>query len=57
MLIYDVFGMIPRPSEKDGYDVHERYQIILKGDSQGIDGDTYYGYLPDIYNRVIHNFN
>lgn len=57
MLIYDVFDMIPPPTEQDGPDVHERYQIISRGSSQGIDGDEYYGYLPDLYDRVIHNFN
>lgn len=56
MCIYDVFDIIPPPTEQDGSDVHERYQIISKGNSQGIDGDKYYGYLPDLYDRVIHNF-
>ena len=56
MLIYDVFGMIPPPTEQDGPDVHERYQIISRGSSQGIDGDEYYGYLPDLYDRVKLNF-
>ncbi|WP_341328150.1 TylF/MycF/NovP-related O-methyltransferase [Methylotuvimicrobium sp. KM2] len=56
MQIYDVFGMIPPPSERDGPDVHERYNIITKGQSKGIDGDEYYGYLPDLYDQVVRNF-
>jgi asparagine synthase (glutamine-hydrolysing) len=56
LIIYDVFGMIPPPSEHDGSDVHERYQTISRGESKGIAGDEYYGYLPDLYQRVVHNF-
>jgi len=54
--IYDVFGMIPPPSEKDGPDVKKRYQIITSGKSKGIDGNKYYGYEDDLYNKVISNF-
>lgn len=56
LVIHDVFGMIPPPTERDGSDVHERYQTIACGDSKGIGGDEYYGYLPDLYERVKHNF-
>jgi len=54
--IYDVFEMIPPPSDKDDDDVHERYKIILSGESKGIDGDNYYGYMINLYHKVINNF-
>jgi O-methyltransferase len=53
---YDVFGMIPPPSERDGADSHERYQRIESGESHGIGGDPYYGYLDDLYERVVARF-
>jgi asparagine synthase (glutamine-hydrolysing) len=53
---YDVFEMIPPPSDKDDDRSKERYEIIKSGKSEGIDGDTYYGYLPNLYERVIDNF-
>ena len=28
---YDVFGMIPPPSEADGADIHARYQTVVQG--------------------------
>lgn len=56
MAIYDVFEMIPPPSEKDGSDVHERYKIIASGKSQGIEVDDYYGYISNLYEKVIDNF-
>ena len=31
MKVYDVFGMIPPPGERDGADVHERYEKIAGG--------------------------
>lgn len=49
---YDVFGMIPPPTDKDPLEVHERYQTIVSGQSQGINGDDYYGYRPDLYEHV-----
>jgi hypothetical protein len=36
--VYDVFGMIPPPSEKDGSDVIKRYDIIKNGKTKGIEG-------------------
>lgn len=56
MHIYDVFGMIPPPGEKDGQDVHERYAKIARGDSKGINGNKYYGYEDDLYNKVLRSF-
>jgi len=54
--VYDVFGMIPEPSEKDGVDVHERYKVIREGKSTGIGGDEYYGYQEDLLEKVRNNF-
>jgi O-methyltransferase len=54
---YDVFGMIPPPtSEKDDEKSRARYETIRTGQSRGIGGDPYYGYVEDLYERVIGNF-
>ncbi len=52
LLLHDVFGQIPPPGEQDGADVHERYQVIADGRSEGIDGQTYYGYRGDLVGEV-----
>jgi asparagine synthase (glutamine-hydrolysing) len=54
--VYDVFGMIPPPSEQDGTDVHNRYNVIKNVGSQGIRGNRYYGYEENLYEKVIDNF-
>lgn len=56
LYVYDVFDMIPVPSEHDDADVHERYREIESGTARGIGGDTYYGYMHDLYDRVRSNF-
>ena len=56
LLVYDVFGMIPPPGERDGQDVHDRYRTIESGKARGLGGDDYYGYMPDLYERVRGNF-
>lgn len=53
---YDVFGMIPPPSEQDEVDSHDRYASIEAGESQGIGGDEYYGYQENLYEVVVGNF-
>jgi O-methyltransferase len=53
---YDVFGMIPPPGEHDPAESHERYEVIAAGRSEGIAGDDYYGYVPDLYERVAESF-
>jgi predicted O-methyltransferase YrrM len=50
--VYDVFDMIPPPSENDTEDVHHRYKVIKSGQSEGIGGNRYYGYQNDLYNTV-----
>lgn len=54
--IYDVFDMIPPPSEKDGNDVQKRYDDIIGGSSKGINGKEYYGYQDNLYEKVIDTF-
>jgi len=44
LYVYDVFEIIPPPTNKDDTDVHERYRIIKDGQAQGIGGKKYYGY-------------
>lgn len=53
---YDVFGMIPPPSEKDDRDVHERYLTIASGKSVGLGEQLYYGYENNLYEKVLRNF-
>jgi asparagine synthase (glutamine-hydrolysing) len=53
---FDVFGMIPPPSDADGADVAERYKIISAGRSAGIGGDPYYGYVDNLHEVVTGNF-
>jgi asparagine synthase (glutamine-hydrolysing) len=55
--VYDVFGMIPPPGEKDGADVHRRYDDIRAGRSSGINGATYYGYQEDLLQTVTATFH
>lgn len=54
--VYDVFGMIPPPSDVDGDDVRTRYAEIRAGSSAGLGGDTYYGYITDLETVVRANF-
>lgn len=53
---FDVFGMIPPPGEIDGSRVKERYAIIESGQSHGIGGDQYYGYVENLYDVVSRTF-
>jgi hypothetical protein len=53
--VYDVFGMIPPPTHHDTQDVHDRYRTIVQGQSTGIGGDRYYGYVEDLYEVVKAN--
>ncbi len=53
---YDIFGMIPAPSERDDQHAHDRYKVIQEGRSRGIGSSRYYGYIDDLYERVIANF-
>jgi O-methyltransferase len=55
--VYDVFGMIPPPTDQDGADVHERYAKITSGGARGPGGQTYYGYRDDLYTEVTESFS
>jgi asparagine synthase (glutamine-hydrolysing) len=57
LLVYDVFGLIPPPSDKDGADVHERYAEIASGRSAGLRGKPYYGYARELLGQVKDNFS
>lgn len=56
LFVYDVFGIIPPPSMRDGQDVYKRYEVILNKNSVGLGGNTYYGYEEDLYNKVLQSF-
>jgi hypothetical protein len=56
MKVYDVFGMIPPPTEQDGADVHERYRTITEGKARGVGGEVYYGYRDDLKDEVADSF-
>ena len=56
MRVYDVFGLIPPPSDKDGRDVRERYAAIEAGRARGVGGDTYYGYRDGLRGEVADSF-
>jgi hypothetical protein len=56
LVVYDVFGQIPPPTEADGKDVHERYATIARGEAKGMAGDEYYGYQEDLLGKVTAAF-
>lgn len=53
--IYDAFGMIPPPSDRDDADVHIRYEEIKSGRSKGLGDNTYYGYVENLKAVVAAN--
>ena len=55
--VYDVFEMIPPPTEEDDEDVHKRYEIIKSGKAKGLGGKAYYGYRDDLYEAVEQAFS
>tara|TARA_B100001094_G_scaffold171254_1_gene165600 strand:+ start:1056 stop:2417 length:1362 start_codon:yes stop_codon:yes gene_type:complete len=46
--LYDVFGQIPPPTDKDGDKALNRYKII----EQKKESSDYYGYHPDLINSI-----
>ncbi len=56
MRVYDVFGMIPPPTERDGEDVQLRYQDIADGKAAGRGDEIYYGYRDDLEGEVRDSF-
>ena len=53
---YDVFGLIPAPSERDDQKSLARYEVIASGKSEGLGGDIYYGYKNDLLDAVASRF-
>ncbi len=53
--LYDAFGLIPPPSEKDEADVHMRYEEIKSGKSKGLGKHLYYGYVENLQAVVTAN--
>jgi hypothetical protein len=53
--LYDAFGMIPAPGGNDGEDAHKRYEEIISGQSAGLGGNTYYGYIDRLLEVVKQN--
>jgi hypothetical protein len=56
MLVFDVFGLIPPPSEQDGAAGRDRYAKIATGRSKGLGDDVYYGYHEDLLGEVTTSF-
>jgi predicted O-methyltransferase YrrM len=50
--LYDVFGLIPPPTQVDGEAIQARYETIVRGESAGIGTDRYYGYEEDLLQKV-----
>lgn len=55
--LYDVFDEIPAPGDKDGSDVHERYETIKDGEAKGIGNNEYYGYKENLLEEVKEELN
>ena len=55
LYIFDVFGMIPPPTQEDSQDVHERYRTIVEGKADGLGGNKYYGYEDNLCEIVLNN--
>jgi asparagine synthase (glutamine-hydrolysing) len=56
LYLYDTFGMIPPPSERDSADVHERYEVIASGQAEGPEGSDYYGYEENLLGQIEETF-
>ncbi len=56
LYVYDCFEVIPPPGENDPEEAHERYSKIESRESEGIDGNEYYGYQEDLYKKVSDTF-
>lgn len=47
LTLFDVFGRIPAPTEKDGQKAIERYHVILEQEKE-----NYYGNIPDLMDVI-----
>ena len=48
LTLFDVFGRIPSPSDKDGEQARERYQVILSKETS-----EYYGNIPNLLDVIM----
>ena len=53
---YDVFGTIPAPSERDDEKSRQRFAVIESGQAKGLGEAAYYGYVENLYDQVVKNF-
>lgn len=56
MQVYDVFGTIPPPTDRDGVEGQERFDVIESGQAKGLGDGLYYGYHPDLVGEVAAAF-
>jgi len=56
MRVYDLFEMLPPPSDHDGDDMKARYAEITAGKAVGLGGAQYYLYDDDLLATVTNNF-
>jgi len=56
LFLYDTFEMIPPPSTQDGEDAHQRYNVIVSGQADGLRGGEYYGYQDNLLAQVVQTF-
>lgn len=54
--VYDVFDIVPPPSERDGQDALDRYDVIVSGKAVGPGAKSYYGYEENLYDKVVQLF-
>jgi O-methyltransferase len=54
---FDVFETHPPPTSTfDDEKARARFDVIASGRAEGIDGDVYYGYVPDLLQTVTRSF-
>ncbi|SHL12893.1 Macrocin-O-methyltransferase (TylF) [Roseovarius marisflavi] len=53
--VFDMYGLIPEPTQQDGEDAHTRYSEIISEENKQKFPD-YYGYQSDLLNQVKQNY-
>lgn len=56
LVIYDTFSGIPPPGRGDGWDARLRFWMITHGRARGSATEVYYGYLPELRQKVEQSF-
>lgn len=54
---FDVFEMIPPPTDEDPENAHRRYKVISTGAAKGRGSDEYYGYRQNLFAEVKSTFS